>query len=162
MKTTSDFAPILGLPVRHDEGHLIEEVASAWSVTLPADFVAIAGAYGDAVISDYIYVCGARTLRKYADGMGRKLEASQTVPHTVLPTPGGALVWGNTIEGDQLFLVPHEGGAWTVSAFRRGWADWHDTDLGFSDWLYLALSGGTATDWLPEWEPLPHAIDLGE
>ncbi|WP_406164077.1 hypothetical protein OG806_49405 [Streptomyces sp. NBC_00882] len=141
MKTISDFAPVLGLPVRQDEGHLIEEIASAWSVTLPADFVEIAGAYGDIVISDYIYFCGARTLREYADGMGRKLEASRAVPvpHTVLPTPGGALVWGNTIEGDQLFLVPRDGGSWTVSAFRRGWADWHDTELGFSDWLYLAL-----------------------
>ncbi|MFD7258019.1 hypothetical protein [Streptomyces sp. NPDC059874] len=162
MKTISDFVPVLGLPVRQDEGHLIDEIASAWSVTLPEDFVEVAGAYGDAVISEYIYFCGARTLRRYADGMGRQLEASRTVPHTVLPTLGGALVWGNTIEGDQLFLVPREGGSWTVSAFRRGWADWHDTDLGFSDWFHLALTGGTATDWLPEWEPLPHSIDLSE
>lgn len=72
------------------------------------------------------------------------------------------MAWGNTIAGDQLFLVPREGGSWTVSAFRRGWADWHDTNLGFSDWLHLALSGGTATDWLPEWDQLPHPIDLGE
>ncbi|MEV6245976.1 hypothetical protein AB0M38_07205 [Streptomyces sp. NPDC051742] len=54
MKTISDFVPVLGLPVRQDEGHVIEEIASAWSVTLPADFVEIAGAYGDAVISGYI------------------------------------------------------------------------------------------------------------
>ncbi|MFK0174037.1 hypothetical protein ACIQU5_35225 [Streptomyces sp. NPDC090306] len=58
---------------------------------MPEDFFAIAGAYGDAVISDYIYLCGARTLRRYAQGMGRKLEASWTVPQTVLPTPGGVL-----------------------------------------------------------------------
>ncbi|MFJ9809487.1 hypothetical protein ACIRTB_14795 [Streptomyces sp. NPDC101158] len=160
MKTVSDFVPVLGLPVRQDEGHLIKEIAASWSVTLPEDFIAMAGAYGDAVISDYIYFCGARKLRTYADGMGRQLEASRTVPHVVLPTPGGALVWGNTIEGDQLFLVPRGGGSWTVSAFRRGWADWHDTDLGFSDWLHLALTGGTATDWLPEWEPLPHPLEL--
>ncbi|MFD5884212.1 hypothetical protein [Streptomyces yangpuensis] len=160
MKAVSDFIPLLGAPVRQDEGHLIKEIASSWSVTLPEDFIAIAGAYGDAVVSDYIYFCGARTLRRYADGMGRQLEASRTVPHVVLPTPGGALVWGNTIEGDQLFLVPRGGGTWTVSAFRRGWADWHDTDLGFSDWFHLALTGGTATDWLPEWEPLPHPLEL--
>ncbi|MFI1280995.1 hypothetical protein ACH4U5_09580 [Streptomyces sp. NPDC020858] len=111
MKTISDFVPALGLPVRQDEGHLIEEIAPAWPVSLPEDFVAITGTHGDAAISDYIYCCGARTLRRYADGMGRRLEASRTVPHTVLPNPGGALVWGNTVEGDQLFLFPREGGS---------------------------------------------------
>ncbi|MBB4944538.1 hypothetical protein F4556_000073 [Kitasatospora gansuensis] len=75
---------------------------------------------------------------------------------------GGALLWGNTIEGDQLFLVPHENGSWTVSAFRRGWADWYDSDLCFSDWFHLALTGGTATDWLAEWEPLPHPIEVAD
>lgn len=110
MKTVSDFVPLLRAPVRQDEGHLIKEIASSWSVALPEDFIAIAGAYGDAVVSDYIYFCGARTLRRYADGMGRQLEAPRTVPHMLLPTPGGALVWGNTIEGDQCSSFPATAG----------------------------------------------------
>ncbi|MCC9312511.1 hypothetical protein LN042_36595 [Kitasatospora sp. RB6PN24] len=162
MKTVSEFVPVLGAPVHASEAHLIRETATSWSVVFPEDFVEIAGAYGDGAISGYIYFCGARTLREYSERMGHLLEQSRSVPHVVLPTPGGALVWGNTVEGDQLFLVPREDGRWTVSAFRRGWADWHDTDLGFSDWFYLALAGETATDWLPEWEPLPHRLEYEE
>ncbi|MER6251874.1 hypothetical protein ABT224_10945 [Streptomyces sp. NPDC001584] len=70
------------------------------------------------------------------------------------------MVWGNTGEGDQLFLVPHEDGSWTVSAFRRGWADWHDTGLGFSEWFHQALAGEIATDWLPEWDAGIHPLEL--
>jgi hypothetical protein len=159
MRTVADFERLLGAPTRPTEEGEIREIAQAWSVTFPPDFVEIAGAYGDSTISDYVFFCGARTLRSYAAGMGRKLEQTSTVPHLVLPSPKGALVWGNTIEGDQLFLVPREDGTWTVSAFRRGWADWYDSDLGFSDWFYLALAGEIATDWLPEWEPLPHPLE---
>ncbi|QNA77585.1 hypothetical protein C8250_042660 [Streptomyces sp. So13.3] len=160
MRTVSDFVPLLGAPVRQEEGHLIEKIARSWSVTLPEDFVEVAGAYGDAAISEFIFLCGARTLQSYSDGMGRKLEQSSSVPHLVLPSADGALVWGNTSEGDQLFLVPRGGSTWTVSAFRRGWGDWYDSDLGFSDWFHLALTGGIAADWLPEWEPLPHPLEL--
>ncbi|HTJ71521.1 MAG TPA: hypothetical protein VL551_28520 [Actinospica sp.] len=138
---------------------MIAAIGQFWSVTLPTDFADVAGTYGDTTISGYLYLCGPRTLESYAAQMGPLLEKSSTVPYTVLPTLGGALLWGNTLEGDQLFLVPHENDTWTVSAFRRNWHDLIDTDMCFSDWLYLALTGGTATDWLPEWGPLPHAIE---
>lgn len=36
-----------------------------------------------------------------------------------------------------------------------------DGDPAASLRVRLAITGGTATDWLPEWEPLPHLIDLG-
>ncbi|WP_331721156.1 hypothetical protein [Streptomyces sp. NBC_00454] len=160
MKAVGEFARLLGAPVRSGEGELIEAIARNWSVEFPADFVEVAGAYGDTSISEYIYFCGARTLKEYANGMGRLLEESRTVPHLVLPTSGGALVWGNTIEGDQLFLVPHDDGSWTVSAFRRAWADWHDTTLGFSDWFHQALAGEIGTDWLPEWNAEIHPLEL--
>ncbi|MEU4091289.1 hypothetical protein [Streptomyces sp. NPDC026673] len=160
MKTIKDFVSVLGAPIRQAERPLIEDIASSWSVPLPDDFAEIAGAYGDVVISEFILLCGSRSLQPYSSQMGRLLAENPKVPHPVLPTPNGALLWGNTIEGDQLFLVPRANGQWTVSAFRRGWGDWHDTDLGFSDWLYLALTGKTATDWLPEWEPLPHPLEI--
>ncbi|MFI0990249.1 hypothetical protein [Streptomyces exfoliatus] len=81
------------------------------------------------------------------------------MPCSVLPSPGGALLWGHTIEGDRLFLVPQAHGTWTVSAFRRGWGDWHDTGLGFGEWFRGALAGALATDWLPQWEPGPHPVE---
>ena len=160
VKTVSDFVPLLGKPVREAEGHLIEEVARSWSVTLPEDFIAIAGAYGDLSISEFIFFCGARELRAYAAGMGPLMEECSDVPHPVLPSAGGALLWGNTIEGDQLFLVRREDATWTVSAFLRQWGEWYESDMEFSDWLYLALKGEVAAEWLPEWEPLPHPVEL--
>ncbi|MFC8455216.1 hypothetical protein [Kitasatospora sp. NPDC057223] len=163
MKSVSEFAGLLGEPVRQDEGHLIEEIGRLWSVVLPEDFVAVAGAYGDVGIADRMSLLGARSLRWYADLMGGQLEQSAPVPHLVLPSEGGALLWGNTIDGDQLFLVPHEDGSWTVSAFLRHSVDhWYDSDLSFSDWFHLALAGEIATDWLPEWTSLPHVLELNE
>ncbi|MER6318862.1 SMI1/KNR4 family protein [Streptomyces sp. NPDC001581] len=47
------------------------------------------------------------------------------------------------------------------SVVRRGWADWHDTGLGFGEWFRGALAGVLATDWLPEWEPGPHPLEPG-
>lgn len=159
MRSLDEFVPVLGSAPRQAEGALIEAIGQFWSVSLPADFVALVGAYGDASISGYLYLCGSRTLESYAAQMGPLLEESSTVPYSVLPTTAGALLWGNTLDGDQLFLVPHENGTWTVSVFRRQWHDFIDTDMCFSDWLYLALTGETATEWLPEWGPLPHPVE---
>ncbi|MFD9080786.1 hypothetical protein [Streptomyces erythrochromogenes] len=56
--------------------------------------------------------------------------------------------------------MPHEDGSWTVSAFRRGWAGWHDTGLGFSEWFHQAPAGEIATDWLPEWDAGTHPLEF--
>lgn len=157
-----DVTELLGPPVRAGDAMRLREIATDWGVQFPADFIEISGAYGDVMISDFIFLCGARELESYAQLMGRSMEESSTVPCPVLPSPGGALLWGNTIEGDQLFLVDRGQGRWTVSAFRRGWADWLDTDLEFGEWFTGVLAGEIATDWMPEWEPLPHPLELAE
>jgi hypothetical protein len=140
----------------------LAEIAAEWGVQFPADFAEISAAYGDVVISDFIFFCGVRSIKSYAQQMGHLMEQSGTVPCSVLPAPGGALLWGNTIEGDQLFLIDRGQGRWTVSAFRRGWADWLDTDLEFGEWFTGVLAGLIETDWMPEWEPLPHVLELEE
>lgn len=159
MKTVEDFVLVLGQPPAQSSREWIEETAQSWSVPLPADFVEIAGAYGDCVISDFIYFCGGGTLEDYTAQMGKLMEECRTVPVPVLPSPGGALLWGNTIEGDQLFLVPQMNGQWTVSAFVRQWGEWYESDLGFSDWLHFALTSKDTPNWLPEWNPLPHTTE---
>ncbi|MER7845764.1 hypothetical protein ABTZ03_17660 [Kitasatospora sp. NPDC096077] len=160
MRTVGDFVPLLGPPVRTGEGPLVAQVGAAWSVTFPEDFVAIVGAYGDSAVAERLFLCGARSLRSYAALMGGVLEQSGPVPHRVLPAAGGALLWGNTIDGDQFFLVPRPDGRWTVSAFRRLDAEhWYDSDLEFGDWLHRALTGRVAADWLPRWTALPHRVE---
>ena len=47
-----------------------------------------------------------------------------------------------------------------MSEFLRQRGEWYESGMEFSDWLYLALTGKAATRWLPEWEPLPHPVEL--
>jgi hypothetical protein len=162
VKTFSDFVPLLGAPIRQDERQPIREVASSWTVVLPADFVEIADACGDAAVSGYLYLCGARTLGEYSATMVVCWRSRPRCRTWCCRLPAARCCGGNTLEGDQLFLVPREDGVWTVSAFRRGWADWFDSDLCFGDWFHLALNGKTAADWLPEWGPLSHALETDD
>ncbi|GAA3834618.1 hypothetical protein GCM10022403_079260 [Streptomyces coacervatus] len=159
-KSGADLVQLLGRPMRPDSTKELDEVAADWGVRFPSDFVEIASRYGDVVICEYLLLCGGRSLRQYADLMAAAMEESRTVPHRVLPSPGGALLWGNTIEGDQLFLVDRGGGRWTVSAFRRNWHDWYDTDLEFGEWFPRMLAGEIETDWMPEWPTAPYELEL--
>ncbi|MER7180953.1 hypothetical protein ABT404_15950 [Streptomyces hyaluromycini] len=126
-------------------------------MTFPEEYVDFGRTYGDATISDFLFVCGPRTLQTYAASMGPRMERSPFVPGEVLPAKGGMLLWGNTVEGDQLFLVDRGDGRWTVSAFRRNWADWYESDLTLLEWLRRALTGQIAADWLPAW-PERHTL----
>ncbi|WP_369387245.1 hypothetical protein AB5J72_06190 [Streptomyces sp. CG1] len=159
-KIVDALLPLLGGPVRHGEEEQLREAEAEWGVQFPLAFVEVAGAYGDTVICDYIFLCGARKIRSYAERMGRRMEKSSTVPCRVLPSAQGVLLWGNTVEGDQLFLIPRESGRWTVSAFRRNWHDWYDSDLSFEEWFPAMLSGAIETDWMPEWPSRPYPLEL--
>ena len=155
--TAADFlTPLLGLPPERAAG-TFDALQGEWGVTLPEEYVDFGRAYGDATITDFIFVCGPGTLAWYAENMGPRMERNPSVPGEVLPTEGGMLLWGNTLEGDQLFLVDQGDGRWTVSAFRRNWADWYESDLTLLEWLRQALTGEIATDWLPEW-PRHHTV----
>lgn len=154
---------LLGSPAGSEaDGAAIQAVARDWGVVFPPDYVAVAATYGDMLISGYLYFCGAVDLRAYGERWSRQLAGSPAVPQPVPPAPDGLLQWGHTIEGDLLSLGQGLGGDWTVSAFRRGWADWHETGLGFGEWSRGPLAGTLATDWLPEWELGPHPIERRE
>jgi hypothetical protein len=72
-----------------------------------------------------------------------------SAPRVVFPRPGGLLEWATTSTGDAFYLRPREGGGWAVSAYDQLCLDWSDYDLGFSDWLYSALSADHGFDILP-------------
>ncbi|MGW1940140.1 hypothetical protein ACWCP7_25620, partial [Streptomyces goshikiensis] len=80
--------------------------------------------YGDLMVDDFLYLFGPLTLEEKGEWMSGyvKRGESRLIVEPVLPEPGGMLHWGQTIDGDRLFLVPR-GAAdpWTVSAFRRNW-----------------------------------------
>ncbi|WP_369226289.1 hypothetical protein AB5J52_36570 [Streptomyces sp. R39] len=156
MSAADILAPVLGPPPQRAAG-TFQAPEREWGVALPEEYADFGSAYGDATISDFIFVCGPRTLQSYAARMGPRMERSPFVPGEVLPTKGGMLLWGNTVEGDQLFLVDRGDGRWTVAAFRRNWADWYESDLTLLDWLRQALTGQIATDWLPVW-PRRHTL----
>lgn len=151
--------PILGPPVRNAGTSEVEQIGQDWGIRFPADFVLVASAYGHTTIEEFIYLTGASSIRSYADRMAKHMDENRTVPCSVLPAPGGALLWGNTIEGDQLFLRPRDSGRWTVSAFRRNRHDWIDTDHEFGEWFVGVLNGGLETSWMPEWPPFPLDVE---
>lgn len=157
MRSPRDFLPLLGPVSGESRSGEIREIGLRWGVELPDDFVQTMGLYGDLLISGYLYLRGANTLNSdTAQRMREILEAGRTVQYKILPSAGGVLLWGHTIEGDQLLLVPRPGGSWSVSAFRRNRHDVYDSDLSFGDWLYGALRGEVADDWLPAWPPPPY------
>lgn len=152
--------PLLGRPVRHGEADRVARIGREWGVRFPSDFIEVAGAYGNTMIGGFIFLAGASSICPYAEEMGKGMDENPTVPCAVLPAPGGSLLWGNTIEGDQLFLRPRSDGRWTVSAFRRNHHDWLDTTHEFGEWFIGVLSGELETDWMPEWPPLPLDIEM--
>ncbi|MGW8762106.1 hypothetical protein ACWGN5_06335 [Streptomyces sp. NPDC055815] len=149
-------------PFPWPEASSLSQVERDWHVELPDDVKAVSGLYGDTLIDDFLFVYGPRTMREKGEWMSRYVSErnSRTIVDPVLPSAGGMLYWGHTVEGDQLFLVPGSDGAasWTVSAFRRGWADWHVTDLDVVSWLTGVFRGEIETDWFPEW-PARHTFE---
>ncbi|MFJ3913883.1 hypothetical protein [Streptomyces vinaceus] len=114
------------------------------------------------MIDEFLFIYGPRSTREMGEWMSDYVARgeSSVIVEPVLPTPGGMFMWGHTIEGDRLFLVPRgEGEPWTVSAFRRNWGDWHGTQMPLEEWLVKAFRGAIETTWLPEW-PSRHTFEF--
>ena len=162
MTGLEEFAPVLGDPLRPPNAAVLKSLGALWGVALPEDFLEIMSAYGDSCISDYLTLYGPTTLGFAGEFFGPGLadwsvhEDSNGIP--ILPTPGGLLLWGSTIEGDMLCLRQLPTGRWIVSVSLRNWFEWRDYDQDFSDWFHNALTGRVCDDWLPEWESLPHPV----
>ncbi|MFJ3975918.1 hypothetical protein [Streptomyces sp. NPDC090021] len=127
----------------------------------PDEYKEISACYGDALIDGFLYVYGPLKIAEKSEWMSDYVARgeSRKIKHPVLPSEGGMLHWGHTIEGDKLFLTPRGGGEWAVSAFRRNWGDWYETDLRVDEWLLGVFSGNIETDWLPEW-PQVHTFEV--
>ncbi|MEV0038148.1 MULTISPECIES: hypothetical protein [unclassified Streptomyces] len=153
MLEMKDVEQLLGPSPWGSDGRSFGEVEAAWGIQLPPDFKSVGLSYGDALISDFLFICGPETMAEKGEWMSDYVRRgnSRTIPRPVLPDRGGMLLWGHTIEGDRLFLEDRDSGVWTVSAFRRNWGDWYESSLPVIDWLVGVFDGEVAKDWMPEW-----------
>jgi hypothetical protein len=146
---------LLGEPPNQPERSL-DTVREAMDVDLPDEYAAFALAYGDLAVDEYLLFYGPASLLRSAHQQGPTLERIAeglgASPHAVLPSPGGMLLWGATVEGDSLFLVDRGDKRWTVSAFVRQRGIWYESDQTLIDWLHTALTNDTSPQWLPAWE----------
>ncbi|MFG2274991.1 hypothetical protein ACGFNY_35130 [Streptomyces chartreusis] len=129
-------------------------------VALPEEVKAVCSLYGDVLISDFIFIFGPDFMVDKGVWMSDFVrEGHPEIPRGVLPDDGGKLHWGHSVEGDKFFLENRGSGRWTVSAFRRNWADWYESDETLGDWLVGVFEGRIAADWMPEW-PHRHRMEV--
>lgn len=151
MSSMDQLRELLGMPpVKNEESWA--PVEQALGIELPKEVKEFCSRYGDLVISDFIAVYGAGSMIEKSVWMSDFVrDGHSVIPRTVLPDAGGMLHWGHSIEGDSFFLEDRGSGRWTVSAFRRNWGDWYESNEVMTDWLVGVFSGRLATDWMPEW-----------
>ncbi|MDL2082235.1 hypothetical protein QNN03_38120 [Streptomyces sp. GXMU-J15] len=151
MSSLHQLKQLLGVPRDKQEGSLAP-VEEFFGIELPAETKECLSLYGDLLISDFIAVYGPEFITEKNAWMREFLKDGHSViPKGVLPDAGGMLYWGHSVEGDGFFLEDRGGGRWTVSAFRRNWGDWYQSDDNLVDWLVGVFSGRIAADWMPEW-----------
>ncbi|MFI0539751.1 hypothetical protein ACH3VS_12830 [Streptomyces sp. WSLK1-3] len=142
---------LLGVPAEGGGGSF-DTAERALGITLPQEVKEFCSIYGDLLISDHIFIFGPKFMAEKGEWVsGLVREGHPTIPKPVLPDAGGMLHWGHSIEGDKFFLEDRGSGRWTVSAFRRNWHDWYESDETLTDWLLNIFSGRRDTDWMPEW-----------
>lgn len=135
MSSIGDLQRILGPSPWGAGNRTMVDVSRELGVTLPGDVEEVLCLYGDVLISDFICLYGPKIAVEKALWMNQLVQnGNGTIPHPVLPSEGGMFHFGHTVEGDNLFLENRSGG-WRVLAFRRGWADWLESDLTLVDWL---------------------------
>ncbi|MGW1785723.1 hypothetical protein ACWCQQ_42580 [Streptomyces sp. NPDC002143] len=159
--SVDELVKILGVPHR-DPVRDFGTVESSLGIELPREAKEVCSVYGDVMISDFMFVFGLKFMASKNAWMSEFVRDDLSfIPRHVLPAAGGMLHWAHTIEGDKLFLEDRGGGKWTVSAFRRSWGDWYETDDTLVNWLVKVFTGRCATDWMPEW-PALHWFEGGQ
>jgi hypothetical protein len=127
------------------------EVESEFQVEAPADVKEFLEAYGSVRIWGYLFIFAPSALVDAQKHFGPSISRRSIIPEPLLPEAGGMLLWGSTVDADQLFLVQRPGG-WRVAAWLRQWAEWYESDLPLAEWMEAALSPELPVEWLPEWE----------
>ncbi|MFE1437127.1 hypothetical protein [Streptomyces sp. NPDC058739] len=159
MRSAARLEDLLGVsPRRAARG--FEDVEASLGVSLPEDVKECCSLYGDVLISDFIFLFGPEFMVEKSLWMQELVrDGHPVIPGGVLPDAGGMLHWGHTLEGDKFFLVDRGAGRWTVSAFRRNWGDWYESDDALVPWLVGVLEGTVGADWMPEWTR-PHWLEV--
>ncbi|MEU5524508.1 hypothetical protein ABZ759_28580 [Streptomyces sp. NPDC047860] len=156
MSSVEQLRNLLGLPPGVIDARDFGSVETSLGVELPPEVKGVCSLYGDVLISDFLFVFGARFMTEKNLWLSELVrDGHPVIPKAVLPDVNGMLHWGHSMEGDKFFLENRGDGNWTVSAFRRNWADWYESDETLIDWLVGVFTGRVAKDWMPEW-PTAH------
>ncbi|WP_042419062.1 hypothetical protein [Streptacidiphilus anmyonensis] len=153
MSSLDDLRSILGDPLAldPDSDSIWSEIEADLSATVPDDARDFLNAYGGLMIEGFLAIHHPGALLDVHQDFGPQIIRNRRIPDPLLPSPGGMLIWGNTVDADQLFLVQRSGG-WRVAAWCRQWVEWYETELSLPAWISHALSPEQNVQWLPEWE----------
>ncbi|MFC6567390.1 SMI1/KNR4 family protein [Actinoplanes utahensis] len=132
------FAAVFGPPPTATPPRIDWAAVESWlGLTLPADYKAIASAYGPLDIGEHIWLhvpCKDYDGFDYGDWLAQthrhcrvvSRETSASPPPILHPQPGGLLAWGSTRTADHLFWDTSAGDdpdRWPVVVFRQDTAD---------------------------------------
>ncbi|WP_086704533.1 hypothetical protein ACMAVT_02140 [Streptomyces sp. FW42] len=161
MSSLEQLREVLGVPPGAVCGSDFGAVEGSLGVGLPPDVKGMCYLYGDTLISDFIFVLGPKFIAEQSLWVSELVrEGHPVIAKAVLPDAGGMLHWGHSVDGDKFFLEHRGGSHWTVSAFRRDWADWYESDETLIDWLIGDFTGRVAQEWMPE-RPAAHWFEAG-
>src|SRR5690348_7931513 len=127
------------------------EIEEDFSVELPDEVKRFLNSYGGIQVSEYISIFAPGAILDVHDIIGSSVTENPSIDEALLPTSGGMIIWGSTVNADQLFLVQRSGG-WSVAAWCRQWGEWYESPLGLAEWALQAFSPESDIFWLPKWE----------
>ncbi|NEA81235.1 SMI1/KNR4 family protein [Actinospica acidiphila] len=153
MSSVERLREVLGVPPGVVDRGDFDAVEASLGVELPPEVKGVCSLYGDTLISEYMTEKSLWVSELVREG-------HSVISRAVLPDAGGMLHWGHSVDGDKFFLEHRGGSHWAVSAFRRDWADWYESDETLIDWLVGVFTGSVAQDWMPEW-PTAHWFEVG-
>lgn len=155
----AEFARITGIPPRM-AGSVLPwgETRAAFGLDLPADYRAFVDAYGAGTVGSRLTPLIPRRLNDACTGItalgpvldvadeigvlmrGHRENFPEEFPYFFYPEPGGLLLWGNAVGGEQCFWLTGDADpdSWPVVVWDK--ADWRRYHMGMVALFNRALS----------------------
>ncbi|MEO6083595.1 MAG: hypothetical protein ABIQ18_10880 [Umezawaea sp.] len=140
------------------------DVEERIGVTLPEDYKRLMAVFPSGIFDGYLELVNpaqsGATLRQFVREFEDKLDHVRewrqkgTVPHPVVPEPGGIVPWGEGAEGQSFFWLPSsdQSAEWSVVYCDDAFSVWEAYDGTVSEFLVDLLGGRVRSDLL-DYEP---------